>query len=61
MSIPTLDCGWVSWGVDRHRPDEQHHWARYDLAGKRLEHSDVGKAGILGLGSRDYSWPLLGD
>ena len=48
-------------GIDRHGPDEQHHWARCDLAGERLEHSEVGKAGILGLGSRDYSWPLLGD
>ena len=39
----------------------KHHWARCDSAGERLEHSEVGKEGILGLGSRDYSWPLLGD
>ena len=48
-------------GVDRHGPDEQHHWASCDSVGERLEHSEVGRAGILGFGSRDYSWPLLGD
>lgn len=44
--------------VDRHEADEQDHWARYDLTGEMLEHSEIGEGGILG--SRDCSWPLSG-